>query len=135
MVGLRTSELSLSRGSMRNLRGHRVVALFKNAHKIIKSLEPYAPVPIAAAVCGLGGFPALALGASSFSVLLLSILIVGSTIYAQERRIVLRRKELELQFDKELREDGKVITERLETRLRRSRKSKEPSLFEGRTDE
>lgn len=103
--------------------------MFKiGSDKVVEALEPYGPIPIVAAVTGLGAFAALSVGSNPWAVCVIAISVLGTVFWGQERKAELRKKELEIDFDDSLRRDE--ILDRLEHRQRMLRRPSEPTLFD-----
>ena len=108
--------------------------MFKiDSNKVIEALEPYGPIPIIAAVTGIGAFAALSVGSNPWAVCGIAISVLGTVIWGQERKAELRKKELEVDFDDSLR--ANEILDRLEHRQRMLRRPNEPTLFDEDGDE
>lgn|GEM_PF-4136752 len=105
--------------------------MFKiDSNKVVEALEPYGPIPIVAAITGLGAFAALSVGSNPWAVCVIAISVLGTVIWRQERKAELRKKELEVDFDVSLRRSGKEILDKLEQRQRKLSRPSEPTLFD-----
>ncbi|MGH6851269.1 MAG: hypothetical protein ACREDD_12630 [Methylocella sp.] len=108
--------------------------MFKiDTDKVVEALRPFGPTPIVATVLGIGAFAALSFGANPVAVVIVNILALGAHIYGQERKAELRRKELEVDFDASLRNNGQGIVGRLERRLKELTRARD--LFGEESDE
>ena len=108
--------------------------MFKiDSNKVVEALEPYGPIPIVAAITGLGAFAALSVGSNALAVCVIAICVLGTVIWGQERKAELRKKELEVDFDDSLRRNE--IFDKLEHRQRMLRRPNEPTLFDEDGDE
>ncbi len=106
-----------------------------NVNKIVKALGPYGPTPIVVVVIGLGAFAALSVGANPLAVFGISVSALLTQIWTTERKVELRKKELEVEFDYALRWNGKKILDKLTHRQRKLPKPTEPTLFDEDADE
>jgi hypothetical protein len=64
------------------------------------------------------------------AVCVIAVSVLLTHIWVLERNAGLRKKELKVDFDHALREDGKEILDKLAQRQRKLRKPTEPTLFD-----